>query len=600
MYWAVISEGDDAPRFELPALVDGEHRRVGLEEYLGEDVIILAFYPGDFSPACDEESDLDELDLFTMQKDVSVLGISADSLYSHAAFATEYALHIPLLSDTRRRVAKQYGVTFEDDVGQALIERAVFVVDHDGEVQYAWSTQEMTELPDVDAIKDAIAETGGDDTAFARYRVGYAHYTEGRRAFTSAMGSYQNSEWMLSQSDFKRAQEEFEEAAEHFDSAVRFVEDADIAAYYERAEEKATALWQAAEWLTQSASEYSSGAGAEGQQLRDDAERPLATARDIGEPIDPDDWPPDFDADDGGESILPQDEDVDAELAVDIDEAADATDDSVASSVVDDAAVGAPAADQPTDGASAEGDGEDEIDDEELEEIEAELTANQPENPVGEEIEASPTSMVDAPPGVDDADEPDDGEIDDEIDEDDLAELEADMAASQSAAEAAAEDEGDGDGADDDERSDTDLQADSGDASETPSPDDAEVPPSGAGSLESAGDDGSDDPIGQRSDDGGGTNPFEAAASAGTTTTGGDDATADRAASVDDGDEGATADDDLGEPEGASDEDMAEIPSAEELDEPDGASDEDMAAIPTEDELDEEADDGAASTDERD
>ena len=588
MYWAVITEGDDAPRFELPALVDGEHRRVELGEYLEEDVIILAFYPGDFNPACDEESDLDELDLFTMQKDVSVLGISADSLYSHAALATEYALHIPLLSDTRRRVAQQYGVTFEDDVGQELIERAAFVVDHDGEVQYAWSTREMTELPDVDAIKDAIAETGGDDTAFARYRVGYAHYTEGRRAFTSAMGSYQDSEWMLSQSDFKRAQEEFEEAAEHFDSAVRFVEDADIAAYYEQAEEKATALWQAAEWLTQSASEYSSGAGAEGQQLRDDAERPLQTARDIGDPIDPDDWPPDLDADDGGESILPQNEDADTELSVDIDEAADAADDSADSTVAADASAEEPAPDQP-----ADGDGEGEFDDEELEEIEAELTANQPENPVGEEIEASPTSMVDAPPGVDDADEPDDGEID----EDDLAELEADMAASQSAAEAPAEDEGDDEI--DDERSDTDLRSDSGDGSETTSPDDAEVPPPGSGALEPARDDGSDDPAGQRSDDGSGPNPFEAAASAGTVATGEGDDTAESEANVDDRDEGESADDELGEPEGASDEEMAEIPAAEELEAPDGASDEDMAAIPTEDELDEERDDDGASADER-
>lgn len=183
----MISEGDEAPRFELPAVVDGEHRRVALDEYLGEDVVILAFYPGDFNPACDEESDLDELDLFTMQKDVSVLGISADTLYSHAAFAEAYDLHVPLLSDTRREVAREYGVTFEDAVGQALIERAVFVVDHDGVVRYAWSTQSPLALPDVDAIKDTIGDTGGDDTAFARYRVGHAHYTEGRRAFTSAM-----------------------------------------------------------------------------------------------------------------------------------------------------------------------------------------------------------------------------------------------------------------------------------------------------------------------------------------------------------------------------------------------------------------------------
>jgi len=126
---------------------------------------------------------------------------------------------------------------------------------------------------------------------------------------------------MVAQSDFKRAREEFEEAADHFDSAARFVDDETFETYYERTQEKATALWQAADWLSKSASEYSSGRGAEGQRLRDDAEGPLETARDLGEPVDPDDWPPDEDADDS------------------------------------------------------------EIDDAELEEIEAELTASQPEDP---------------------------------------------------------------------------------------------------------------------------------------------------------------------------------------------------------------------------
>ena len=538
----MISAGDDAPRFELPALVDGEYRRVALDDYVGEDVVIVAFYPGDFNPACDAESDLDELDLFTMQKDVSVLGISADSLYSHAAFAAEYDLHIPLLSDTRREVAKRYGVTFEDELGQALIERAVFVVDHDGVVQYAWSTRDLTTLPDVDAIKDAIAETGGDDTAFSRYRVGFAHYTEGRRAFTSAMRSFEDSEWMLSQSDFKRAQAEFEEAAEHFDSAVRFVDDPDLDAYYEHAEEKATALWQAAEWLSESASEYSSGAGAAGQRLRDDAERPLETARDLGEPIDPDDWPPDLDGDEADESILPEAEHTDTTLAVDIDDAAD----DGATTADDD-----PAAD---DGAI----GNDGIDDAELEQLEAELAANQPDG-LDDDIAETPTSMVDAPPGAEDSDdtptdERDETEIDDAVDDADLERLEADLAASQSAAETAQSEAADAtDG-------DTDAGSAADPADETATGDDErDVPPPGSGSLEPTGDASASE---SQDDDreSGGTRSF---ADVGTT------------------DENPFETDEQTAGDEASDD-------AEPLDDPDGASDEEMAAIPTEDELDDE------------
>ncbi|MEF8827741.1 MAG: redoxin domain-containing protein [Haloarcula sp.] len=321
----MLPEGTAAPLFELPALVDGDRQRVGLSEYLGEDVVILAFYPADFNPACDDTAcDLDELDLFTMQKDVSILGISPDSVYSHRAFADRYDLKIPLLSDTDHEVAREYGLDFVDDIGQRLIERAVVVIDHDGDVQYAWSTDDLQQLPRVGEIKDAIADTGGDDTAFARYRVGHAHYTEGRRAFTAAMGGFRESEWMVAQGDFQQAREEFDAAADHFDTAVRFVDDESLKPIYEDAKTKANSLWQASDWLAQAARAYSSGDGAEGQELRDDAEGPLETARSYEEPPDPDGpWPPDLatlekGADDDRPAFLPQDE-AEGETSLDVD-----------------------------------------------------------------------------------------------------------------------------------------------------------------------------------------------------------------------------------------------------------------------------------------
>ncbi|WP_276249353.1 redoxin domain-containing protein [Haloarcula rara] len=405
----MLSEGADAPGFELPALVDGSKRRVALSEYLGDDVVILAFYPGDFNPACDEEScDLDELDLFTMQKDVTILGISPDSVYSHGAFAERYDLKIPLLSDTDGEVAERYDIGLVDDIGQRLVERAVAVVDHDGTVTYSWSTDDMTELPRVEEIKDALAETGGDDTAFARYRVGYAHYTEGRRSFTSAMESFQNTEWVMAQHDFQQAREEFEEAADRFDTAVRFVDDDALVPIYEGANEKATALWQAADWLTRSASAYSSGSGSKGQELRDDAEVPLATVREYEEPPDPDgEWPPEMEnlekAESDDHSILPTEPDVeDAALDLDIDDADDEPTDAAPDPEESaDPAEQAAASAAGTDAAPAT---DDDIDDDELAAIQAELAANNPESePSVEELTEESTSIVDTPPmGVSD------------------------------------------------------------------------------------------------------------------------------------------------------------------------------------------------------
>ena len=430
----MLSEGTAAPLFELPALVDGERKRVGLADYLGEDVVILAFYPADFNPACDETScDLDELDLFTMQKDVTILGLSPDSVYSHRAFADRYDLKIPLLSDTDHDVAREYGLDFVDDIGQQLIERAVVVIDHDGDVQYAWSTDDLQELPRVGEIKDAIADTGGDNTAFARYRVGHAHYTEGRRAFTSAMGVFHESEWMVAQGDFQQAREEFDAAEDHFDTAVRFVDDESLKPIYEDAKTKTNSLWQASDWLAQAARAYSSGDGAEGQQLRDDAEGPLETARGYEEPPDPDGpWPPDVEtleqnADDDRPAFLPQDEgEVDTSLDVDLDEEVERANDELsepASSAAEstpspetaDGTTAAASAETPaatadqsaSPGTSPDGEGEiSEVDDTDIEEIQAELAASEAESEPADALEETPTTMVEAPPDtVDGADE---------------------------------------------------------------------------------------------------------------------------------------------------------------------------------------------------
>ncbi|SEO37259.1 Peroxiredoxin [Halorientalis persicus] len=284
----MLSEGTVAPTFTLPGVVDGAPRDVSLEDYFGEGIVVLAFYPADFNPACEDDScDLTELDLFTMQRDVDIFAVSTDSVFSHRAYAEEYSLSIPLLSDTHGEAVEAYDVALESD--QLLARRAVFVIDQEGVIQYAWSTSDLERRPDIDAVREAVSEIGGDSTAVGRYRVGHAHYIEARRAFTSGMKSFEERDWLISQGDFQRAMEEFQESADQFQSAVRFAESEPLQQGFERAQEKATALWQAAEWLAESASEYASGDGKEADELRQDAETPLETARDIGEPPDPDD-----------------------------------------------------------------------------------------------------------------------------------------------------------------------------------------------------------------------------------------------------------------------------------------------------------------------
>lgn len=291
----MIQQGERAPSFTLPGSRDGEDAEISLDDHLGRDVVVLAFYPGDFNPACSESAaDLNDLDLFTMQKDLTLLAISGDSVHSHRAFAEQYGIDIPLLSDLRGEVADNYDVGAPAGAGY-LTQRAIVVIDHQETVEYTWVADDVTESYDTEALREVIQSVGSDETAVARYRVGHARYIEGRRGFTRAMKAYEDREWMMAQGDFSQASDEFDEARSEFNTAVRFSEDEEALKYFERAETKAEALWRAADWLRESASAFSSGQGAKAESLRSDAEAPLEAARDIHEPPDPNDFPPDED-----------------------------------------------------------------------------------------------------------------------------------------------------------------------------------------------------------------------------------------------------------------------------------------------------------------
>lgn len=289
----MMKEGAEAPAFELPAVVGGEIESVGLEDYLGRQMVVLAFYPGDFNPACGNGgTGLDDLELFTMQKDVAVLAVSADSVYSHRVFAGTYDLDVTLLSDARGEVASSYGVTVEADDAGYLTRRAVFVVSPAGQVEFAWSSADVGAEPPITRIREAVGDVTASETAAARYRVGHAHYVEGRRAFTSAMTALEDEDWTIAEGDFRRADVEFTAAADMFDTALRFgVGDREVA-YFELAEAKAELLWQAAEWFAEAAGAHASGEGGEGRARRDEAQGTLETATEYPEPPEPDGFPP--------------------------------------------------------------------------------------------------------------------------------------------------------------------------------------------------------------------------------------------------------------------------------------------------------------------
>lgn len=121
--------GEAAPDFELQG-TDGPFR---LSEHRGERVVLL-FYPGDGTPVCTSQfcSYRDRPEEFA-QLNAKVVGISAQSVESHADFAAKHALTVPLLADPDGNVARAYGAYASR---LRTTKRAVIVIDEDGIVRH--------------------------------------------------------------------------------------------------------------------------------------------------------------------------------------------------------------------------------------------------------------------------------------------------------------------------------------------------------------------------------------------------------------------------------------------------------------------------------
>jgi peroxiredoxin Q/BCP len=125
-----LSVGDTAPEFTLPGTGG---RRYSLSDYAGQPVV-LVFYPGDDTPVCTKQlnsynDDLAQFDELRAQ----VLGVSAQDVDSHEAFAGKHGFEFPLLADTDKTVAGLYGTL--GPIG--FPRRSVFIIDADGVVRYA-------------------------------------------------------------------------------------------------------------------------------------------------------------------------------------------------------------------------------------------------------------------------------------------------------------------------------------------------------------------------------------------------------------------------------------------------------------------------------
>ena len=145
--------GDSAPDFTLDGVPPGPYH---LADQRGK-VVVLAFYPGDFTPVC-----LRQLQHYEEQRERLVAtgavlwAISTDTLELHERMAKSYALSFPLLADPGGQIAAQYGV--RGLLGSAR--RSVFIVDPQGTIRYSKEEPLSLSYRSVDDILAALRDSG--------------------------------------------------------------------------------------------------------------------------------------------------------------------------------------------------------------------------------------------------------------------------------------------------------------------------------------------------------------------------------------------------------------------------------------------------------
>jgi peroxiredoxin len=152
------STGDTAPTFDA-TLGTTDHEDFSLADHLGDGPVVLAFFPGAFTPPCTNEMVALQEHLADFEAaDATVFGVSADSPFCQGAFRDEHGLAFDLVSDTAGDAIRAYDLEMDlPGLGlYGVANRAVFVLDDDGEITHSWVADDPTNEPDYGALLDAV------------------------------------------------------------------------------------------------------------------------------------------------------------------------------------------------------------------------------------------------------------------------------------------------------------------------------------------------------------------------------------------------------------------------------------------------------------
>ena len=131
--------GDFAPDFNL---IDQNGDEFYLKDIIGQENIILYFYPKDSTPGCTTEGQDFRDNYAEFQKhNTEILGVSRDSLKRHENFKAKQEFPFELLSDVEEILCNKFDVIKEKKLyGKTHmgIERSTFLIDTKGVLRQEW------------------------------------------------------------------------------------------------------------------------------------------------------------------------------------------------------------------------------------------------------------------------------------------------------------------------------------------------------------------------------------------------------------------------------------------------------------------------------
>ncbi len=154
-----ISVGAKAPDFNLKSKQTAGLTDVKLSNNFGRKNTVVLFFPLAFTSVCTKEMCDITAGLNSYSGlNADVIGISVDSPFAQEAWAQKERIDITLASDLNKETAKAYGTLLPDLLGLGAVSaRAAFVVDKQGVIRYSEQTPTPKDLPNFNAIKDALA-----------------------------------------------------------------------------------------------------------------------------------------------------------------------------------------------------------------------------------------------------------------------------------------------------------------------------------------------------------------------------------------------------------------------------------------------------------